>query len=232
MSTSHAPVLSRRVNGEIAYRAADGSEVGREYFDLSSHRGGHVLRAQCVLNDVQLIRDVTLSMGPDWLPKDGYCRIDRNGHTEATGWFRVDADGVRMDQSLNGEALPQIFLPTDGPLPYLGLHPLQGDALIVERRGNEAPGEYRAVEAMTNSISPNGDEAVGAQRLHIDVAYVGTQDLSVAAGAFAARHYLLRWREDWPPAELWVRAQDNLFLMMRWPMISTWYELDRWEEQL
>ena len=137
-----------------------------------------------------------------------------------------------MDQSLRGQLLPQQHLPLEAPLPYLGLHPLQGDALIVEQRGTDAQGQYRAVAAVTNSISPNGDEAVGAQRMQIHVAYLGRENISVTAGTFTARHYALRWRDDWPPADLWVRQEDNLFLLMRWPMISTWYELDTWEEQL
>lgn len=232
MTMRARPILNRRLRGEIAYRGDDGAYLGREYFDLSSHRGGHVLRAQCLLDDARLIRDVTLSMAPDWSPLDGYCRIDRQGHTESIIWFRIGQDGVHVDQSLRGQLLPQQHLPLEAPLPYLGLHPLQGDALIVEQRGTDAPGQYRAVAAVTNSISPNGDEAVGAQRMQIHVAYLGRENISVTAGTFTARHYALRWRDDWPPADLWVRQEDNLFLLMRWPMISTWYELDTWEEQL
>lgn len=231
MTTPPVPILSRRLRGQIAYRGDDGTYLGREYFDLSSHDGGHVLRAQCLLDDAALIRDVTLAMAPDWSPQDGYCRIDRAGRTEAITWFRVDQDGVYVDQSLHGQVLPQQYLPLERPLPYLGLHPLQGDALIVEQRGMDAPGEYRPVETVTNSISPNGDEAIGAQRMQIHVAYLGFETISITAGIFSARHFALRWRDDWPAANLWVREQDNLFLLMRWPMISTWYELDTWEEQ-
>lgn len=223
-------LLTRRLRGEIAYRGADGAALGREYFDLSSHSAGHVLRAQCVLDDVRLIRDVSLSLDRAWRPKDGYCRIDRAGETESICWFRVSDDGVHVDQSLRGDVLPAAFLPTESRIPYLGLHPLQGDALIVEQRGTASPGTFRAVHAVTNSISPNGDEDVGAQSMLIHVAYLGVEQISVAAGSFSARRYALRWRDDWPPADLWVREKDNLFLLMRWPMIQSWYELDRWEE--
>ncbi len=42
--------------------------------------------------------------------------------------------------------------------------------------------------------------------------------------------YALRWREDWPPADLWTRVADGLFLALRWSMIAPWYELVGVEE--
>ncbi|MCC2976541.1 hypothetical protein LK533_07615 [Sphingomonas sp. PL-96] len=222
--------LSRRLQGSIAYRAGDGAQVGRETFDLCSHPGGHILRALCVLDDVDLLRDVTLSLAHDWRPQEGYCRVTRGGRTEGVLWCRVEPDGVRVDSSIAGEAAPQQFIPTEAPLPYLGLHPLQGDALIVEQRGTDDPGRFRPIATVTNSVSPNGDEAIGGRLMTIDAAYVGAEEIEVAAGRFAARRYALRWREDWPAADLWVRAQDNLFLLMRWSLIETWYELAEWSE--
>jgi len=221
----HTPALSRRLSGRIAYRAVDGSETGHEHFDLSSHTGGHILRALCVLDDAALLRDVSLSMGPDWKPRDGYCRLVREGREEAALWFDVGADSVRVEGRIAGAALPSQRIPTDGPLAYLGLHPLQGDALIVQVRGTDQPGIFLPVEALTNSISPNGDEAVGACPVRIDVAYMGDTQISVAAGDFAARHYQLCWRDDWPAADLWVRRRDCLFLAMRWSHVPTTYEL-------
>lgn len=222
--------LNRRLHGTIAYRTADGAAVGHEHFDLSSHADGHVLRALCVLDDVGLIRDVTLAMDQAWRPLDGYCRLIRNGAHEAALWFFVEDTGVVVEASHGGQRLPQAFVPTTARLPYLGLHPVQGDALIVEQRGTDRPGVFDAVETVTNSISPNGDEAVGAHHMTIDVAYIGEEEISVAAGTFAARRYALRWRADWPAADVWVRAEDNLFLLMRWSMIETWYELLDWHD--
>ena len=230
MTLTIAPALSRRIEGRIAYRAADGAELGREHFDLSSHAGGHVMRALCVLDDVDLLRDVTLSMDADWRPLDGYCRLTRAGVNEATLWFRIDDDGVRVDADLHGQRQPSQHVPTEARLAYLGLHPLQGDALIVARRGTDRPGEFVPIETVTNSISPNGDEAVGATRMQIDVAYVGMEEITVTAGRFAARRYALRWRADWPAADLWVREDDCLFLLMRWSMIPSWYELAAYTE--
>jgi hypothetical protein len=226
------PALTRRLSGRIAYRAADGGDVGHELFDLSSHPGGHVLRALCVLDDVGLVRDVSLSMDGEWRPLEGHCRLVRDGHEEAALWFGVEPGSVRVEGRIGGLELPRQVVPTKAPLAYLGLHPLQGDALIVQARGTGRPGEFVGIEAVTNSVSPNGDEAVGASRLSIEVAYMGAEDIAVAAGRFVARRYQLRWRYDWPPADLWVRATDCLFLAMRWSHVPTRYELASFAEEL
>lgn len=212
-------------SGRIAYRAADGREIGRERFELVSQPGGHVLRAWCEIDDIALNRDVTLAMDTDWRPIDGFCRIHRDGKVEGALWFDVTEHEVRVNGRIGDHGFPEQRIATAGRLPYLGLHPLQGDALIVQARGTDAVGQFVPIAAVTNSISPNGDEALGARAMTIDVAYCGIQPIDVTAGRFMARHYKLCWRKDWPPADLWVRQADCVFLCMRWPLIEQWYEL-------
>lgn len=207
--------------GRIAYRDATGRETGHETFDLISTQGRRLLRALCVMEDIGLIREVSIGMGDDWHPQDGYCRIWQDG-AESLMRFDVDGQGVRCDAE---------YLPLGRALPYLGLHPLSGDALIIHQRGTDAPGEYREILCVTNSISPNGEEDPHMQAMQISVAYMGQEDLSVTAGQFDAWHYRLRWRDDWPPADLWVRAGDGMFLLMRWDMVPAWFELTDWSEK-
>ena len=143
----------------------------------------------------------------------------------------LEDGGVRVDGDLGGVRQPTQHVATEARLAYLGLHPLQGDALIVEQRGTDRPGEFVPIETVTNSISPNGDEGVGAVRMTIDAAYLGVEEITVAAGSFTARRYALRWRADWPAADLWVRQEDALFLLMRWSLIPNWYELTAWTQE-
>ncbi|RVU06989.1 hypothetical protein EOE18_03255 [Novosphingobium umbonatum] len=212
--------LSSHLRGRIAYRDAAGGETGHEWFDLIAGQGCRLLRALCVMDDIGLMREVSIGMGADWRPTDGQCRIWQDG---AQNLMRFDVGelGVRAGDT---------FLPMEEPLPYLGLHPLSGDALIIHQRGQDAAGEYRAIAAVTNSISPNGEQDLAAQAMQIDVAYMGQAAITVAAGAFEAWHYRLRWRRDWPPADLWVRAGDGLFLLMRWALVPAWFELTQWQE--
>lgn len=220
------PALATSRSGRIAYRAADGRAIGRERFELIGHAGGHVLRAWCEIDAIGLTRDVSLAMDCEWRPQEGYCRILRGGVEAAAQWFDIGADAVRVHSRIDGRAQPEQRIALAAPLPYLGLHPLQGDALMAAVRGTGQTGRFVPIAAVTNSISPNGDESLGAQAMTIAAAYLGAEPITVAAGSFAAHRYALRWRDDWPPAELWVRAEDCVFLCMRWPLIEEWYELE------
>ncbi len=216
------------VAGTIGY-FTDGRETGRERFEILHHASGHVLRALCEIDDEALLRDVTLSMDADWRARDGFCRIVKAGAPLATMWFDVGDDAVRMSGRI-GTRASDIIVPSRARIAYLGLHPLQGDALIAAIRGTDDPGCFIGIDAVTNSVSPNGDEACGAVPVRIDVAYLGCEEISVVAGDFAARRYAIRWRDDWPAADLWVRDADFTFLRMRWDQVPTVYELTALKE--
>lgn len=221
----HPMTPGKHISGRIAYLAADGRGTGRERFDLHSHDGGYLLRAWCEMDDEALTRDVTLAMDRDWRPLDGFCRITRHGQREAALWFDVSDNAVCLHSRIGAQPAQIETLPLAQPLAYLGLHPLQGDALIVNQRGTDRPGEFIPIASVTNSISPNGDEALGAHQLDIAVAFLGEVEIEVQAGRFAARHYSLRWDPAWPPADLWVRREDCIFLAMRWAQVPMRYEL-------
>lgn len=224
------PALSRMIAGRIAYRGADGVEVGRERFELVEHAGGRILRAFCEMDAIGLLRDVSLSMDADWRPIDAFCRVTTEGQTMGSTWFGVGPSAIATEGMIGGERVHE-SLPIAAPLAYLGLHPLQGDALVVIARGEAQPGIFVPIAGVTNSISPDGDQGLSAIPVTIDVAFVGYEEVVVAAGSFAARRYALRWHPDWPPADLWVRRDDCVFLKMRWSLIETWYELTDLQER-
>ena len=215
-------MISRCVSGRIAYLGADGQSTGHERFELHEMPGGRLLRAWCVLTDAGLWREVSLAMDDAWRPRDGTCRLWHADGAMDLMTFAITADRVEVRQQGPHDGVQTI--PTPTPLPYLGFHPLAGDALIVHQRGQDDPGTWRPVAAVTNSVSPHGEGAV-ATALAIDVAFVGSVPITVAAGSFAAWHYQLRWREDWLPADLWVRAGDGVFLRMDWAETGTGFEL-------
>lgn len=214
-----------RKAGRISYRAADGRETGRERFELISTPAGVTLRAFCEMDDVALTRDVTLAMDDHWRPLDGFCRITKAGVRAASLWFDVGATDVALHGWIDGARVAPAPLALSAPLVYLGLHPLQGDALIVNARGTDRPGDFVPIACATNSISPDGDEAVGIRPVTIEVAYLGEETLVVPAGTFAARRYALRWVPAWPAADLWVRRDDCVFLRLDWSHVAASYLL-------
>lgn len=213
------------ISGRIQYLAGDGRETGRERFELIGSPAGVTLRAFCEMDDVALTRDVTLAMDAQWRPLDGFCRISRHGAREAALWFDVGAHDVVLNGWIGGARVEQARLALTEPLVYLGLHPLQGDALIVNARGTDHPGVFVPIACATNSISPDGDEAVGVRPVTIEVAYLGEERIQVPAGSFVARHYALRWDPSWPAADLWVRAEDCVFLKLDWSHVDASYVL-------
>jgi hypothetical protein len=222
--------LTALVAGRIAYRRADGQEIGRERFEIAHHSGGSTLRALCELDDVGVLRDVTLALDQDRKPLDAFSRVTRRGAAIATTWFLVEPAALVCEGWISGIGRISQRLATPEPPAYLGLHPLACDALIAAIRGADKPGCFRLIPCFTNSVSPNGDQDLYAIPTAIDVAYAGRETIDVAAGRFVADRFALRWKSDWPPADLWVRPADNIFLRMRWTMIENWYELAALEE--
>lgn len=214
------------LKGKISYRGPHG-ETGREWFEMVEHEGGlgRTLRAFCEMDEIALTRDVTMLLDPASRPLDGFCRVTRQGARAGTVLFVCEVAGVRASGDLaQGGRLAQ-HLPVPSGVEYLGLHSLVGDALIALARGTDAPGTFRAIACVTNSISPDGDKGLVAMPTAIEVAYRGEESVSTAAGTFAARRYCLRWHPAWEPADLWVHGPHALFLRLEWAMVGASYEL-------
>ncbi|WP_260928473.1 hypothetical protein [Novosphingobium sp. 9] len=231
MRTAPGALIER---GVIAYRNREQAVIGREWFDLWMVPGGRLLRALCIMaaderGEGDLVRDVSMALDRDWRPRDGWSRVMRPAQGDDALWFRVSGERLLADTRLAGEDRAQAVSSLPFGLPYLGLHPLQGDALIAMARGRDEPGVYRLIASATNSVSPNGDAAPGAHLLDIAVAWVGESEISVPAGRFAADHFRLRWRQDWPAADLWVRRGDCLFLRMAWELVEGDFVLETLE---
>ena len=218
-------------SGRVSYLDAEGVEFGRESFEFVRHGGGSLVRALCEMDDIGLIRDVTLSLDKNGRPVDAFCRTLKDGRTLGSTWFLAEAAGLQFEGQLLEQGRLSIRVPTDGPLAYLGLHPLVCDGLVTGPRGVEAPGESRRVHGMTNSISPNGDEGLFATPVSIDVAFLGFEEVTTPAGRFPSLHYALRWKAEWPPADVWVRANDSLFLKMVWSLLPNTYVLTELTER-
>jgi hypothetical protein len=217
--------ITHHVSGVIAYRNGAGEETGRERFEWLTHPAGHTLRAICEMDQIEVIRDVTLTLTRDWRPIDGFCRVHVGGKQASSSLFLTQGDEVHFEAQIANMGRVSQVQPSPGGLAYLGLHPVTNDGLITELRGVDAPGEFRTISGLTNSKSANGEIGLYAMPTHIDVAFIGYETVTVAAGTFEARHYALRWAPDWPPADVWVRKDDNIFLLLRWSLIEDWFEL-------
>ena len=210
--------------GLIHYSGPEGVN-GREWFEMVPHPGGRTLRAFCEMDSIGLSRDVTMALDGQSRPVDGFVRIIQGGAVRGSTLFlagetAIDCEGVTREL---GRVSQRKVLPE--PLQYLGLHPLVGDALVTISRGTDRPGEFRTVHGITNSASPNGELGLLAIPTDIDVAYLGAETIEVPAGRFDAQRFALRWRPEWPAADLWVYGPLAVFLRLTWSMIDARYEL-------
>ncbi|MBT0668022.1 hypothetical protein HT136_06535 [Novosphingobium profundi] len=213
------------VSGRIRY-LSKGVETGREWFEMIDHgAGGRTLRALCEMDEFGLTRDVSMLLAPDGRPRDAFCRVMRHEERAGTTLFLCDEDGVECEGEIAALGRLSQRKPVAGGTPYLGLHPLVGDALVALARGTDAVGTYCTVHGIANSVSANGDEGLHAMPTAIDVAYCGKETVTVPAGTFATSRYALRWHPEWEPADLWVHGPEALFIRMDWGMIAASYEL-------
>jgi len=216
---------ARHYSGTIQYRGPDG-ETGREWFQMIGHGdAGRTLRALCRMDDIDLWRDVSMSLDAASRPRDAFVRVTQAGIVQGSMLYTIQSDALELDGATAEHGRVSRRIALTEPLPYLGLHPLVGDALVALCRGTDAPGEFRTVHGYTNSSSPNGETGLLAVPTAIAAAYLGTEQVTTPAGIFAARHYQLRWQPQWPAADLMVSGDEALFLRLTWALNRSCYEL-------
>jgi hypothetical protein len=147
------------ISGKIGYYNGDGVESGREWFWRTRESGYNTLRAYCEMDEVPLTRDVTLAMDAQMRPTDAFVRLTQNGVVTGSSWFLVEPDAVVCEANVAGLGRVSQRFPTEGRLPYLGLHPLAGDGMMAVWRGTDEPGVFRTLKSVANSSSPDGEKA-------------------------------------------------------------------------
>ena len=99
----------RNIRGRIAYLNPARQESGREWFSITVYPdGSRTARCQCHFDDVSLVRDVTLTLRPDFRPVDAYLRINHLGTPQGAGWFRFASDAVRLGERSLGFREPTL----------------------------------------------------------------------------------------------------------------------------
>jgi hypothetical protein len=216
--------------GRIRYLNRDGAEWGRETFSATVHDHGRTLRALCEMDEAQLHREVTWSVDRDWMPRDGFVRLLRNGATIATCWYLVDGARVECEGVTKDHGRISRVATAPRPIQFLGTHPLTGDSVIAAARGTDELGVERPVMIAANSLAHLGDEGLDVQLLQPLVAFVAEERIEVAAGQFDARRYTIRWSDTMPhKTDFWVTADDCLPLLSIVPTLGERYELAEFE---
>lgn len=213
-------------SGTIGYRNYRDELVGKEQFSINYTNDGMTLNAQCELQEFALQRHVNIAMDDRWLPTHGDLSLKRHHKFLLNSEFDVSNELIKVHNQRAGEECLEQAIPNTPGIKHLGLHPLQGDALITKQLPHILrPNKYYSIPAVTNSVSENGLEDKQASLLNIALAYCGIEPVKVTAGQFMARRYKLCWHPKWPPAYLWTMVDEPVFLKMVWSHVPYWYEL-------
>ncbi len=209
-----------RWSGRIAYLDASGQRTGREVFSVSVHGdASRTLRAQCEMDDDDLVRDAHLVLGPDARPREAYVRLVEQGAWAGSGWFRAVPDGFAAHTASptgHGES----NLPGDHA--FFGTHALINDGWLALALGDRAEA---AIDGAACSHQANGGGAPALLTSRAVVQRLTDETLAVAAGRFACRHIAIGYG-DHPPIDAWVTGPHALLVLMTWTHLAGRYELE------
>lgn len=240
------PSLHRTIRGHIVYTSRkpgrEGQVRGDERFTITVHGDGtRTLRATCEIWDPPIVlRDVTLTLGPDHAPHDAFVRLKVDDQFVGSSWFLFDEHEAQCEGLTRSEGRISQRLPLPGRAPAFAAHPLQSDAWLT-RLAPDRPGSGRtAVQAGILMPSVDHRGATGpmlATHPGLRFECVGRETIEVPAGRFDALHYRFIERNedeassrnapgDHPPYDLWCTADDERIFLRS---IATGYMQTQYE---
>ncbi|PVG80788.1 hypothetical protein DDE18_21290 [Nocardioides gansuensis] len=216
----------RTWRGRLSYRGPDGAERGREWFHVTrANDGRRTMRAVCEIDDSQVLRDVTLTVGADWRPLESYVRVCVEDRWIGSGWFRFadEAAYAEVESATLGRLSQRMATPGDRA-PMFGAHQVAGDGWQAGLLGRGETGPRRVEGVLLSSPLPNGASGPLLATTTLTIEQLGPERIEVLAGTFDTVRYRCT-PDDLPPEELWVLPDDNLLVRSVWTHYDTSYEL-------
>ncbi len=142
-----------------------------------------------------------------------------------SGWFHFTdqlaecetfmADRGRVSQRINISQRP----------PFFGAHPVACDSWCTGGFNHSLEQNIQVLpQGMMSSLLSNGASGPMLHPQDLRVEYLGQEEVTVPAGTFMTRHYRFLL-EDIPSEDVWCYGPDNLFVKIRWDLLSTTYVL-------
>ena len=229
----------RLIEGRLVYTSRkpgrEGEVRGFETFMFTRHSDGKVtLRAHCEIEepDPAVMRDIIYSLDEHGQPMDLHVRLTVGDAFMGSGWLRFDGHTIECESygpsigRLSQQVAAQ--LPLDG----FGTHPIVADGYMLGSKHWEV-NEKRKLNCYVPSPDHRGATAPMIAQVRIDARYLGKEEVTVAAGTFAARKF--QFEDDGtsgmdgahPPYELWVTDDEDAIFLKGGVggYMLTWYEL-------
>ena len=218
-------VKHQTLRGKILYTSKQperlDAERGREYFSLTQQADALlVMHAHCEIDDEpNVVRDVVLTLDQQSAPRDCHLRLSVGNRFEGSGWMYF-TDNKACCESWNATAgRIRQEIPTRGRVRWLQAHPIVGDGLLMKLYDiSQGPGKTFFSDLMLTSPDHRGATGPELFVTGFGIQYVGSEDLTVAAGRFAARHFQVvdtagNLPQEHPPYDVWVTADDDYLLL-------------------
>lgn len=240
------PIPHRRIRGKIHYTSDKpdrvGVERGREYFTMTFHGSGHrTLRAYTEIDDApNVMRDVTLSLRPDWKPEDCFVRLSVGDQMMGSSWFQfTDTEAICEGYTVNEGRISQRY-PLKQRIDGFGTHPIAADAWLTSvvdlSRGPHTETHQNILMCSLDHRGATGPFIMRHPK-GVRQTFVGRERITVAAGTFDALHFRYSETTDanaetrnepgkHPPYDLWCTDDgDRVFLKA----FVTGYMMTRYE---
>lgn len=235
----------RRITGHIRYTSKKTQlldrDRGREDFAFTRHADGAVtLSAHCEIDEPapSVMRDILYALDARGRPMDCSLRLSLGGAFLGSGWICFDhALGYVECESVGptiGRVSQRLAIPEG--LAGFGAHPIAGDGYLTRCMDTAQGPHARTIAVLLPSPDHRGATPPLLAQVNINLAYLGDEPRSVAAGTFPCHHFRFQGEgvaggNEHPPYDLWVTADaDSIFVCGGvGGTMQTWYELTRLE---
>ncbi|MFN3470474.1 MAG: hypothetical protein ACK4Z7_12310 [Novosphingobium sp.] len=219
----------RSVTGRILYTSArpgmEGKERGREWFAFTHHGDGStILRARCEIEepDPTVLRDVTYHLGPGMVPLNLHVHLTIGDAFMGSGWLRHDPQTATIECESHGPSIGRLSqaMPANGAFDGFGTHPIVGDGYLTRVLDVTRGPHRRLLRVFMPSPDHRGATPPMISAFSIFCDYLGDEDMTVAAGTFACRHFRFvdesaegMGGKTHPAYDMWVTADDDAILV-------------------
>ena len=214
--------------GRIDYVHDDGRERGREWFNVTKHDEGYrVIRAHCVMDDTEILRDVTHTMTHEFKPVETYVRLEVKGQHRGSGWFNFEGEDATCHSWMteHGHVTQKIKVP--GGVKSFGPHPVLCDCFHTAMYDHSSSQKIQNFSGILHSSpEPDGSSGPMMGQWEFGIEFMGEESVTVPAGTFDTLKY--RYHLDnygWPPEDVWVMPGSRQLVKIRWDVLKTTYVL-------
>ena len=219
----------RSYSGKVLYLTDGQGEMGREMFYVTIQPDGtRTMRATCEMDDDRLLRDCVLTVDEDWYPIDVFVRLSIDEKLVGSTWFNFSTHVAECEGVTASEGRFQQRFETEKRIRTFGAHPVHGDAwgLARWRRDKDKNPDELGI-GFSSSHMPNGGSGPKLEPSDHSITrhvYVGSEEITVAAGTFQTEHFQFLVR-DYPPIDIWALGDDCVPARLRWDLLNQTYEL-------